>query len=489
GSSAGEVKDIGTGDRIMIDGDFQDWAGQPNIVADEHFLYILLDLGYPATLQSSIPTRLLLDLDDEATTGRHLAIPVAGREQEIELGADVEVVFSPPRVFDDGRVTWGTGVSVLVHGAVADEPVRIGHHDVGVIFSPTYAGRKFEVRLDRRRLHEAWRAAVPADGDDPGPSTRISAAFKRSTLDGRVFGHSLLGSDVRLPAAATSRIPTGEIPDRPEGFTRVMTYNVLWSTPAREPEPFARTIRAVDPDVLLFQEWDQPDQEILNWLNTYIGGGDWKVVSGHNGVAVATRLEIEPVIEELQVPPARPRRGESPGEPRPIRFVAAQVTLPSGEKVLFGSPHLKCCGSINDEADRTRMDETSIIAAEIRALPVEQRRRLLIGGDYNLVGSRDPLRNLKAQLDADGSDLAIVPTPVTGENAVYTWFEEDNRFSPGRLDWITYTDSTLEAINGVALDLRQLSPEILRRHNLRPEYGQATDHLPLIVDIRPRPKP
>ncbi|MCC5828413.1 MAG: hypothetical protein JJU36_03100, partial [Phycisphaeraceae bacterium] len=46
GSSAGEVKDIGTGDRIMIDGDFQDWAGQPNIVADEHFLYILLDLGY-----------------------------------------------------------------------------------------------------------------------------------------------------------------------------------------------------------------------------------------------------------------------------------------------------------------------------------------------------------------------------------------------------------------------------------------------------------
>ena len=109
----------------------------------------------------------------------------------------------------------------------------------------------------------------------------------------------------------------------------------------------------------------------------------------------------------------------------------------------------------------------------------------VICGDMNLVGSRPPLDILRANLDADGSDLSIAEPFVLGDRSQYTWSDYKTTFTPGRLDYVLYSDSTAQVYQSFVLDTSRLNEETLARAGLNRTDTDASDHKPVVVDLIP----
>ena len=109
---------------------------------------------------------------------------------------------------------------------------------------------------------------------------------------------------------------------------------------------------------------------------------------------------------------------------------------------------------------------------------------VVFGDDINLIESRDPLDLMAVKLDADDTDLTPAQAPTLGASAFYTWCWQASPFVPGRLDWNLYSDSTLKVVNAFVMDTTRLSNHSLAAYELEREDSRASDHLPLVVDVR-----
>jgi endonuclease/exonuclease/phosphatase family metal-dependent hydrolase len=107
----------------------------------------------------------------------------------------------------------------------------------------------------------------------------------------------------------------------------------------------------------------------------------------------------------------------------------------------------------------------------------------IIGGDLNLVGTRGPLEILRDGLGSDGSDFAPASTGVIGDTAIYTWRDDRSYFGPGRLDWFVTGEST--TVQAFALDTRLIDADRLAMWGLYPDDSAVSDHLPVVVDLKP----
>jgi len=74
---------------------------------------------------------------------------------------------------------------------------------------------------------------------------------------------------------------------------------------------------------------------------------------------------------------------------------------------------------------------------------------------------------------------------VLGDRAAYTWIQPWSRFSPGRLDWLLYDGSQATAARAFALDVPRLDDAARTAAGLERDDGAASDHLPLVLDLRP----
>jgi len=72
-----------------------------------------------------------------------------------------------------------------------------------------------------------------------------------------------------------------------------------------------------------------------------------------------------------------------------------------------------------------------------------------------------------------------------GDNAMYTWFDAGNAFTPGRLDYLLYSDAVAEAVNSFVLDTGVMSEAALARVGLDADDTSNSDHLPVVLDVRP----
>lgn len=491
---------------VAIDGDLDEWRGGAVTIADADSVYFRFSPGQAGTLQANNETtRLAFDLDDNPSTGKRLD----GPPDVGTLGVDLEIMFSPPlNEIDPGaaqrvmnrRIQRGepaspftSGMTVLRHqnGVMT----RHSHADVGFMASPAYAAEWFEAKLDRHA------PALAGTGLDRAGSARGIVLI----TDGQ--GGVARYSDpfvFVLPEPGTPRHATARIPTQPEGTIRVLSMNVLRGKPIADPAPFARLIAAIRPDVILFQEADDMTTEALEaWLSGYVGPlpgkhewadgvqslaggvGAWDAASlPEFGVAIAsphlvTRVFDEPVV--INDPDS--------GRPRTTRALFALVSTPAGD-VLACTTHLKCCGSAGSREDLIRMAEVAAInerytaiADAIRAESGEVAEARVIGGDLNLVGSRGPLDLLREGLASNGGDLAAVDTPVLGSDAWYTWRDDRSSFGPGRLDWLLVGDARVA--QAFSLDTRVLDPGVLALWGLEQNDSAVSDHLPVVVDLRP----
>jgi len=453
----------------IIDGDFSDWSGSATVWADADDVRIRMEAPPAHSLQSApVTSALHLDLDADPSTG------ISKGEAE---GVDVSVVFSPPYQGDVGN-----GVSVVVH--TADGPFALKPASMDLVFAPSHAADAFEVRIDR--------AALMPWGEEKTfhNAGEVRWWLVREDLSGRVVEVWDSGAG-EVPAGNEATLGDATLPEPADGAVRVASINVLWASPMVDPDPFERLMNQIDADVWLFQEWDTrerdlpriPAADIESWLEERLAGDhDWTVITGdQRGVAIASRLPLAPTGPvEVKANAIGDRRAIIE---RSVRYLAGVVTTPGGE-LLLGNVHLKCCGGRGDEADRQRLAEAVAVSAAMHeARERTDARGVIVGGDFNLVGSPMPLAIIKNGLDPSGSDLQEAEAIVLGDDALFTWTMAGSRFPAGRLDYILTSATTLEVRGAWVLDTARLSDEALSEMGLERGDSAATDHRPVIVDL------
>lgn len=465
---------------VVLDGrlDPAEWGGK-RLRADGRDIFVRLSLPKALTLQAADESVVvLLDVDGDPTTGSGLEY-VQG---ETEYGAEIAIVFSPPgeRPRLGGRS--GEGVAVLLLPDGDGVPRRTAHDDFDFVFAPTVASRDFELRLSRGPVDRPEIAEALVSGT-------IAAHVLLVAKDTSLAWEESLGS-LELPplsaAEPSSPRTAASVPARRDDALRVVSWNVLFASPAKKPEPFARVLRALDPDVVLVQEWERASAaDLESWFETNVGA-EWNALDSEGwGVAVVARGAL------TRLGPARlARPREAPADAfrsdEAMRVAAAVVDTRLG-RVAVGSIHLKCCGGDGSPEDRARVAEARLLrdtlASALAELGAEAPTLRILGGDLNLVGSDRPLEALASRLGADGGDLEIAEGRVLGDRAVYTWRGRRSRFTPGRLDYLLYGGG--EVVEAFALDTARLSDAALIDAKIERDDSAASDHLALVLDVRP----
>lgn len=458
---------------ITLDGDIGEWPDNVAAVADANWLYLRFKIdGETRTLQGmDSAMAIFIDADGDPNTGRSIEEPVV----QGGLGADIEVIFSP-REPDAPRV--GSGVMFRVH--TPDGTARVVPHErLGFSFAPTHAAEWYEARIARSTADE-----LGLDTRGLGGNGRIAGVVVMYDGRGEVSGWAD-PFEVDAPSASPLASQDVRVPAKPDDAVRVLTYNVERGNPIGTPEPFARVIRVLDPDVLLFQEWhdEQADGEVLKaWLTAHVDDtAEWNVLKGKAwGVAVASKHPLS-TLTPMDAP--NPVNADEA-----MRFVGGLVQTPIGP-LAVGSTHLKCCGTKDSREDRKRSAEAAAIAGMLaEALgqaPGSDAWGVVIGGDLNLVGSRPPLEAIAEGVDLDGSPLAVSQALRLGDQAMYTYYDPGNTFTPGRLDFLLYSDAVAEAVNSFVFDTGVMSEAALARLGLDAGDTSNSDHLPVVLDVRP----
>lgn len=526
---------------IVIDGAFGDWEGAPVVVEDPPdapdspldlrrvraahdaaAVYLLLEFERPVVLQG-LPgvLRLLLDGDGDPATGATLF----GLE-----GVDVAVEFSAPNPFRPSGPGSGIAVRRYVGGDRAEEPeagpvpppepVRpasvpppdagralappLDPYVLGLDIAPKYVTRRAEIRIPRgTRLPDV----PPLFAGDGFRGKLVYVERSGAVLD-EVDGFAVelaVSPRTSVPEASQGTDPLA----RPEGTDfRAVVWNVAREAFLRHPEPFARVLEALGPDLVLLDE--VPPGSSAERIAELLPSGDepWRVAFGEGGGAqrgiVAIRAPLERVETLRRVPYpdsldevlARAGRDDLLWQLRNAAEdgvpVMGAVVPVAGRRLLTIVLDLQCCGDGEGSAeDRVRrMEAAEIRAAVRRTLESGSYDGILIGGDLNLVGSRFPFRALRRGLDLDGSDLARAVALQLDGISHATWDEGRGRFPPGRLDFVLYGDAALSVARAFVFDSRDLSPEWRSHHGLDEGISsRASDHFPIVADFRWRPRP
>lgn len=450
-----------------LDGQFVDWGEGERGFGDERWVWIRFapQTRPPQAIQAApYVTRVRIDTDMNPNTGMAMAYPRTGDEAigVQPQGVDLLIEFSPLNA--QGGVGIGSGVRAFDAGGAEH---RLGHSEIGMSCLPTHSSEQYELRLDRLAPEGGL---LPRSGSIEVVVDQVDASGK--TLWGERFV-------VTLPERGEhAALKDLSIPTKAEGSVRVMSANVLFSSPLKEPAAFKRILDSARPDVILYQEWFKTERvKVEGWLKRY-AGEDWSLhfPDEQAGVAIASSGQVLARYDRV-LPPS--------GVGRPARACAALIDTAAGE-LLAISVHLKCCGAAGSEEDLTRIDQAKAINAFVDWVHGQHPDAMVvIAGDFNLVGSRTPLEVMSRGLGIGGSDLQTVDAPVLGDSTLVTWVDEKSRFSPGRLDWMLYDSSRSVLGPAFMLNTRVFSDASLSAMGLERGDSQASDHLPMIVDLRP----
>jgi len=474
---------VGTSDAsgqspLAVDGLFEDWElpenlpGDPGaglgaelavvgVRSDSERATFLLQVGTELNLQGENEITLLVDTDADPATGR----------SEEGLGADFGWTFGRR----EGRA-WSGG-----------DAWKVDQSDIGLLQAPTVSSRVFEVSFLRRSVsgHDVSfgpriEFVLVADGGDRFPR------------EGSV---SVSLSDDPPPAA----LPVA-LERRDTSHVRVVTWNVLFDGLFKRPAPFIRVLRALDPDVVCFQEiWGHSAREAADYVSLAVPDGDWHGTNSDEG-HIVSRF---PISEASEIDEAG--------------NYWALVDLPDDLYAVDLSvvcAHPPCC-----EKEVERQEQLDGIAAWTRdtmapgppathggapeRLDLPWGTPVVIAGDMNLVGGANQVLTLthgriadedhfgpSFAPDWDGTPFSDSWARRAGGVSVATWRDRRSAFAPGKLDYIVYSDSVLRLESAFVLATEELDAEELSRYGLRSEDPlAASDHLPVVADFTPLEPP
>ena len=482
---------------IVIDGGFDDWRAAPPLLddsgdaprsvvdfgsmscqADSQFVHLFIELGQVVNIQH-LDGRglLLLDIDGDPDTGI----------VQFELpGVDAIIELTPPNQREPARPSMGIGlVSTTYNPHALDPAVRqLSPYDIGMCFAPTHSSDRTEIRLQRGRLLPQTPPAFEGDHF----TGKLVFVDRTSLLRDQTDAFRC-----DLPALSPGKVLDAEQPtdplQRPDGTAlRAMNWNSEFGALFLMPDLAARILRAIDPDVILFEE--MPDTHSGPELEQFLSGAlkdaergeRWHVAWGAGGgdlrCAVASRFPME-LIEKLNLVPY-PDRPD-----RHVRFAGAVAEV-AGTKLLLVALHLKCCGYDGSPEDLTRELEVQLVRDAIsQAMQDRSFDGILIAGDLNLVGSTRPLDALALPLGRSAPPFVVLQPLQIDRRSKITWSDPDQPFVPGRLDYMLMSSEALAPAGCFVLDTADLAPRWLSRHGLNAEdTAMASDHLPVVADYR-----
>ncbi|MEE9472266.1 MAG: endonuclease/exonuclease/phosphatase family protein, partial [Gemmatimonadota bacterium] len=429
---------------VVLDGRFDDWdsaivtvpdgvyapGAEPGLRVvkashDDGAVYLLLDLGRPLNVLSLDETvSILFDADGDPSTGSALH----GLQ-----GVDLVVDLPPPYPIVGGSPGLGAGVrlatdrsSAGAEAGEADGPAdgAFSQHDsygIGLTFAPAYASRFVELRIDRG--HGPVGGVGPAGRATLFAGDRYTAKLVSTGSDGSVrqggplFAYELAGGRPRPPN-------TGEedpLARAPGASFRVLAWNVSRGNLLDRKDRFARVLAAARPDIILLDEAPAgAAEEIAKFLSGLSGphGEDWHLLYGEAGgpqrgvIASGRPVIAVHELEEISYPDSLFEQLKSlAGRSRPQGFGGPEAGLPAlggiveleDARLLVVTLDLQCCGNGTETVEEylRQIEVAAIHEALTEALARHGGgvNAVIVAGDFNLVGSREPLETMLREVD------------------------------------------------------------------------------------------
>ncbi len=457
-----------SGSPITIDGQFEDWISVPvahsdisgdgidedfaelKITNDNDFLFLKISFhNSEQLLQDLNNIRLYIDTDNNKQSG----FQIHG------IGADLE---------------WCFGCRQGVYHS-STGPITIRQAEIVLRSAPTVTAKDFELALSLSSL-------PMTKGTLQTPDTIAVVLETSDKLD-------LLPNQPAVYAIDTNFVePPSLIPliRQEEQHIRVLTYNTLGGglLDSNRQGRFQRIIQALDPDIMVFQEQAGGDQ-VKSLIGTWLQETDLHSVELGNNNLVVSRY---PVLNQALITTSG-------------RTMAALLQAESvlGTNLLIMNSHLACC--TNNASRQQDADEIIMVLRNWRAgsgpFPLPENTPIIHLGDFNLVGSSQQLRTLAEGdianefnfgsdffPDWDGTALTDLFSRHTSIRMGYTWRNDNESFSPGKLDYILFTDSVIELGSHFVLNTLAMSDSELDMYGLlSDDTNIASDHLPRIMDI------
>lgn len=482
---------------VRIDGDFSEWAAVASAVVDAadapdgyvdlrevkvrddgRYVHFFIDFGKvvnPHVLDGVVFMPLDVDGDDTTGTTEHGL-----------TGTDIVVEFSSPsgairREAGEGLGVWSTAGAEEGEGA---KPKVLSPYALGISFAPAHATSQLEMRIDRTLKVKETPLLFHGAGFR-GKLVFVDAAGAVAD-ETEIFVAKL---ESAAGAAVASPVIEATTLAKPAEALRVMSWNVARGAILTSPEPFARAMRLLQPDVVMLVELPggTQEEELTAWFDKHLPaseGTSWSALVGEGGgdlrTAVVSRGPLSPVEGMGKI-----SRQNSSGRQQSVRSATAALEW-KGKRLAFTVIHTKCCGRMGSSEDLTRISEaTAVSQAWKKSLASEKFDGAVMAGDFNLVGSVEPLTLLLTGLDVDGSDLVAASAYQLDGTTNATWADPDQPFVPGRLDYLLYSDSSLLAANAWVYDSMDLPESIAQPLKISPrDTASASDHLPIVVDLK-----
>lgn len=423
--------------------------GRLFIANDESYLYLRFEIGSEIMINSDNYIKLYLDWDNNTKTGSSIE----------GIGADLK---------------WSFGLREGTFYGAATQ--KFYWDDIDLRRAPTVSSDQFEIALLRFPDLAIGAAA-----------TTISLVFRNE--DGGVkdklpdigaitysFSSDVVQQYSKIPL---EKIKTSDL--------RMVTYNVLGDGLFSRTQYFSRILKALDPDIINFQEISSHTAEETRILVTAIlpppPGKQWYAVSNSD----CKTISRYPVLNNWNLD----------------GNMAAEISAPSdfiSGSFLIINAHLPCC--TNESGRQAESDKIMSFIRDAKtpggAVNISLKTPIIIVGDLNLVGWAQQLKTLLEgdivdegtyggdfQPDWDGSSFKDCLSYHTSTRDSYTWRSDTSVFIPGRLDFIIYSDSVLETPRHFILYTPDMDAGDLTKYGLQSgDVSSASDHLPHVADFR-----
>ena len=261
---------------------------------------------------------------------------------------------------------------------------------------------------------------------------------------------------------------------------RIATWNIN-SLRLRLPL-LSRLVAELDPDVICLQETKVPDALAPAAALAELGypHAELRGMKGYNGVAIFSRVPIEPVPQT----PDWCLRGD-------CRHVATLLRLPSGPLMLHNF-YVPAGGDVPDRAANVKFAHKLDFVAETTAWFARHRpRRAALVGDLNIAPLEHDVWSHRQLLDVVSHTPQEVAALLAWQQA--GWVDALRHFVPPDqklYTWWSYRNTDWRRSDrGRRLDHAWVTPDLtsaLRQHRIlrdARDWPQPSDHVPVCIEL------
>ncbi|MCF6270382.1 MAG: endonuclease/exonuclease/phosphatase family protein [Melioribacteraceae bacterium] len=456
---------------IILDEEYSDWyqitgvsdtsetvsgidLKQLKVANFEEYIFLYIEMSEMINLQDNNSITLFIDSDNNPATG--FSINGIGAELKYEFGKR------------GGRYYYN------------NTSTSIGHENIELITMPTVTSNIFEIQININSII----AGRPLFAD-----STISVIVKNNVTDGDIIPNDNGGYKYSFINSEPQSSVSYSIKKLDENDLRVVSYNIERDQlfDAANKEAHRRIFQALKPDIIGFQEiYNHSAQQTADLIEEFLPsseGEEWYNAKKGSDVITVSRF---PITQSFAID----------------NNAAFLIDMQSKYQrdLLFINAHTPCCA--NNESRQKEIDNFMSFVREAKedggVLTITEGTPIVVVGDMNLVGYKQQQTTLitgdivnqsiygEAFLpDWDSTHFADTKPVVTNMPSTFTWYNEGSSFSPGRLDYIVFSNSVMSKTNGFNLFTNTLPEDSLRMYNLNSsDVTSVADHIPVVVDFR-----